>query len=151
MARARRNNEAIGRIHWVLVSRLIVFLCLLGAILIFLRDRGILLSLLSLYGVGTLIYLVALLSNRLRRSFPISLLLGFQLAFEVFLEAGIVHFFYTQEYSQVTAVLPLLHQFRVLNDNVGAGLHGEELLDARGLDLLGHFSAAAHVQPEDCL
>ncbi len=87
-----QRDDYLSRFRWLLVSRLVTFLLLSGAVFLFLRRESLLYPLLALYGLGTLVYLFALRRGRITHyKTPYPAFLGFQLFFEVLLEGGIVH------------------------------------------------------------
>jgi len=102
-----------------LVSRLVIFLLISGAILFFLREESFLYPLLVLYGMGTLVYLVALRRGRKVGDTPYPGFLGFQLLFEVVLEGGIVHYS-----GGVNSPFILLFVFSIISGSILFGLKG---------------------------
>jgi len=103
-----------------LVSRLVIFLLISGAIFFFLRQESLLYPLLVLYGLGTLVYLFALRrGKKVRDDTPYPGFLGFQLLFEVVLEGGIVHYS-----GGVTSPFILLFVFSIISGSILFGLKG---------------------------
>jgi len=103
-----------------LVSRLVIFLLISGAIFFFLRQESLLYPLLVLYGLGTLVYLFALRrGKKVGDDTPYPGFLGFQLLFEVVLEGGIVHYS-----GGVTSPFILLFVFSIISGSILFGLKG---------------------------
>jgi len=116
--KAQREDD-LSRFRWLLASRLVIFLLISGAIFFFLREENLLYPLLVLYGLGTLVYLVALRRGRKVGDTPYPGFLGFQLFFEVILEGGIVHYS-----GGVASPFILLFVFSIISGSILFGLKG---------------------------
>lgn len=115
-----QRGDDLSRFRWLLVSRLVIFLLISGAIFFFLRQESLLYPLLVLYGLGTLVYLFALRrGKKVGNDTPYPGFLGFQLLFEVVLEGGIVHYS-----GGVTSPFILLFVFSIISGSILFGLKG---------------------------
>ncbi len=115
-----QRNDDLSRFKWLLVSRLVIFLLICGAIFLFLRKESLLYLLLVLYGLGTLVYLFALRrGSKIGEGTPYPFFLGFQLFFEVLLEGGIIHYS-----GGVASPFVLLFIFSIINGSILFGLRG---------------------------
>jgi len=120
----QREDGNLSRLRWLLVSRLVIFLLISGAIFFFLRRENVLYPLLALYGLGTLVYLFALRRGRITEcDTPYPAFLSFQLFFEVLLEGGIVHYS-----GGMASPFILLFVFSIISGSILFGLKGGVLV-----------------------